>query len=93
MEIIKKQYEIAFTATSVAHLTDYQREKGIKDSIAQPLLDQIIKQRQQLQKQGLKMPEITARLRTEFSVCSSTFPMNPLLQTPGKHFLIILAHV
>jgi hypothetical protein len=68
----------------VGALTSFQRQTGIKDSIAQPLLDQIIKRRQALQQQHLKMPEITQKLRAEFSARGASLTMNPLLSVPGE---------
>lgn len=66
VEIIDKQFKTAYTATNFDTLTSYQRETGIKDSIAQPFLDQIIKQRQCLQKAGHEMPYISKVLEDRF---------------------------
>ncbi|KAG8777086.1 hypothetical protein FRC12_000558 [Ceratobasidium sp. 428] len=80
IEHIKYQYEIAFTSKSVERLREEQRDSGVKDAIAQPHLESIVKRRQDLQKTTtLSLPEITRLLRHEFSTHSSQLPMNPLL--------------
>ncbi|KAG8784047.1 hypothetical protein FRC12_019015 [Ceratobasidium sp. 428] len=85
IQVIRQQYEIAFTATAEATLTSFQRDNGIKDSIAQPILERIVKRRQELQKMNRRMPmsQITEQLRTEFSSLSDCLSMNPLLTVEG----------
>jgi hypothetical protein len=85
VEATHKQYEIAFTSTSANELVMFQRQTGVKDIIAQPLLDSIIKRRQELQRKHLKMDQITAILRSEFQARGPILIMNPLLLIPGKH--------
>jgi hypothetical protein len=72
----------------VDKLTSYQRQTGVKDAIAQPLLDQIIKRRQALQQQGLKMEHISSILRSEFEAHGPILKMNPLLTVPGMFLQI-----
>ncbi|KAG8775794.1 hypothetical protein FRC12_001272 [Ceratobasidium sp. 428] len=80
IERIKYQYEIAFTTKSVELLREEQRNSGVKDVIAQPYLETIIKRRQELQKTtALSLPAITQKLREEFSTLSLEPRMNPLL--------------
>ncbi|KAG8762734.1 hypothetical protein FRC12_008883 [Ceratobasidium sp. 428] len=77
---IKYQYEIAFTSKSVERLREEQRNSGVKDAIAQPYLESIVQRRQELQKTTtLSLPEITLKLRNEFSAIGSKLRMNPLL--------------
>ncbi|KAG8719357.1 hypothetical protein FRC08_003023 [Ceratobasidium sp. 394] len=85
IKLIEQQYEIAFTSTSVDSLTVFQRSCGIKDAIAQPILERIMKRRQELQKanRGMAMPEISQQLRREFSELENCLTMNPLLKTEG----------
>ncbi|CAE6516777.1 unnamed protein product [Rhizoctonia solani] len=83
---IKQQYEIAFTSKSAQHLAEHQRDSGVKDSIAQPLLEALIKRRKELQKDSsLSFLEISKNLRTEYSqhIGSPDFQMNPLLSLRG----------
>ncbi|KAG9121224.1 hypothetical protein FRC07_002910 [Ceratobasidium sp. 392] len=83
-ERIKGQYRIAFTSKSAQKLQDEQRDSGIKDSIAQPYLEKIIKKRQELQKTtSLTMSVISQQLETEYYSQYSTLRMNPLLSLRG----------
>ncbi|KAG8701329.1 hypothetical protein FRC08_004137 [Ceratobasidium sp. 394] len=85
IKLIEQQYDIAFTSTSVDSLTVFQRGCGIKDAIAQPILERIMKRRQELQKANrrMPMPEITQQLRSEFSELANHPTMNPLLKMEG----------
>ncbi|QRW07133.1 hypothetical protein RhiLY_06132 [Ceratobasidium sp. AG-Ba] len=80
---INEQFELAFTTKNADSITALQRETGIEDSIAQPLLDQIIKQRRVFQKAGHSMAEIPDLLRAHFVELSRMPSMNPLLYLPG----------
>ncbi|KAG9097101.1 hypothetical protein FRC06_007956 [Ceratobasidium sp. 370] len=85
VRLIHEQYEITFTSTAVDNLTSFQRSYGVKDSIAQPILERIMKRRQELQRANRRAPmsEITQQLRTEFSAVSTCLNMNPLLSVEG----------
>lgn len=85
-ENISQQFEIAYTSTAVDKLTTFQRDTGVKDSIAQPILERIMKRRQELQKANRQRPmhDITNQLRHEFSSLSTSLIMNPLLTVEGK---------
>ncbi|QRV78439.1 hypothetical protein RhiJN_06454 [Ceratobasidium sp. AG-Ba] len=80
---INEQFELAFTTKNADSITALQRETGIKDSIAQPLLDKIIKQRRVFQKAGHSMAEIPGLLRAYFVGLGRIPKMNPLLHLPG----------
>ncbi|KDN47459.1 hypothetical protein RSAG8_03599, partial [Rhizoctonia solani AG-8 WAC10335] len=83
---ITRQYDIAFTSKSAQQLSDHQRDSGVKDSIAQPLLGALIKRRKELQKTtSLSLWKITEKLRAEYSqhIGGSDLRMNPLLSLRG----------
>ncbi|KAG9093298.1 hypothetical protein FRC06_011576 [Ceratobasidium sp. 370] len=83
--LVEQQYEIAFTSTSAATLAAFQRNHGVKDSIAQPILERIVKRRWEIQKSNRHMPmiDITKQLRHEFADVTSHPMMNPLLEVEG----------
>jgi hypothetical protein len=81
---IKKQYDIAFTSKSAQELIIEQRNSGVKDSIAQPLLESLVERRRELQKTtSLSLPAITQRLRSEYAQKNLELRMNPLLGLRG----------
>ncbi|KAF8599210.1 hypothetical protein BDV93DRAFT_498019 [Ceratobasidium sp. AG-I] len=82
ISIINQQYEAAFTSTNADTVTSLQRQTGIKDSIAQPLIDRIIEQRRRLKKAGHPMSEISNMLRAAFLELNPSPKMNPLLLYP-----------
>ncbi|KAG9127968.1 hypothetical protein FRC07_006758 [Ceratobasidium sp. 392] len=84
---VDQQYEIVFTATNVDTLTNQQRQTGIKDAIAQPQLEKIIKERQSPQKTGKSMPEISKILRESFLQRNLQLKMNPLLTMPAVYVM------
>ncbi|KAG9126935.1 hypothetical protein FRC07_001356 [Ceratobasidium sp. 392] len=81
---IGDQYKLAFTSKSAQKVQDEQRNSGVKDSIAQPFIEAIIKKHQVLQKTtGQTMSVITEQLETEYYAQHSTLQMNPLLSLRG----------
>ncbi|KAG9102947.1 hypothetical protein FRC06_000691 [Ceratobasidium sp. 370] len=80
---IEEQYEAAFTSTNAEAITKLQRQTGVKDAMAEPLIERIVKQRQLLQKQRIPTSQITQTLRADFPKHGPTHVMNPLLLQNG----------
>lgn len=89
VEEIDRQYEIAFTSTSARKLQDAQRDSGVKDTIAQPFLDMLVKRRQELQAtSSMQMPAITEQLRSDFEELGPVRRMNRLLSLDGRLYFV-----
>jgi hypothetical protein len=89
VDAIRDQYEIALTSSAVSHLGNAQRQSGVKDTIAEPIIARIQARVAELHipsADGSRLPmsQITPIVRAELENSGTQLQMNPLLDMPGK---------
>ncbi|QRV78666.1 glutamate receptor 3,4 [Ceratobasidium sp. AG-Ba] len=82
---LESQWEMVLNAEATSHLETSQRKSGVKDPIAQPLLESLLARRNSMVESNTRVPaqvqeQIAGVLKAEFEAHQPTLRMNPLLQ-------------